>query len=84
MLYFFKCIFIQALMKRALTHLLMQNLSLGEHDSSKTTRKAELLSKQCDKRMLIMGWVLFVHNKTCMHPSQSYIFSYIYACISRS
>ena len=32
-----------------------------------TTRKAELLSKQCDKRMLIIWWLLFVHNKR-LHP----------------
>jgi hypothetical protein len=57
-------------MKRALTYLLMQNLSLGEYDSSKRPeRQYSYQSNVTREPMFIMWWLLFVHKKAASIPN---------------
>ena len=61
-------------MKRALTHLLMQNLSLGEYDSSKRLeRQYSYQSNVTREPMIIMWWILFVHKKAASIPNEQSI-----------
>ena len=57
-------------MKRVLTHLLMQNLSLGEYDSSKQLERQYYYQSNVTREpMFIMWWLLFVHKKAASIPN---------------
>ena len=57
-------------MKRALTYLLIQNLSLGEYDSSKRLeRQYSYQTNVTREPVFVMWWLLFVHKKVTSIPN---------------
>jgi hypothetical protein len=65
-------------MKRALTHLLMQNLSLGEYDSSKRL-EGSTPSNVTREPMFIRWWLLFVHKKVESIPNIQSILNHAFS-----